>query len=191
MLTYTCLNNQFIANSDYSLCPIQKKNIELIRRWRNKQIKVLRQQKIITPDEQKEYFERHIFSQFKSSHPSEILMGLYHKETLIGYGGLVHIAWQEKKAEVSFLLNPTRMKYLNTYKRDFSNYLILIKKLAKEELNFHKIYSETYTFREDHINLLEEANFIKEELIKDRTSKEGISIDSVIHGMVFKKNGLT
>ena len=31
----------------------------------------------------------------------------------------------------------------------------------------------------------------KEELIKDRTSKGGISIDSVIHGMVFKKNGLT
>lgn len=190
MLTYKCLNNQFLESSGYSLFPIQENNIELIRKWRNKQIKFLRQQKIITQDEQKEYFSSLIFSQYQSSRPSEILMGLYYKDTLIGYGGLVHIGWQDKKAEVSFLLNPTRMKDLNTYKRDFSNYLFLIKKLAKEELNLHKIFSETYTFRKYHINLLEQANFIKEKFIKDRTYKEGISIDSVIHGIVFNKNGL-
>jgi RimJ/RimL family protein N-acetyltransferase len=185
MLSYKCLKNQAIKYLEYSLFPIQKHDIQLIRNWRNDQISVLRQQKIISADDQEEYFKKNIWPQYASKNPTEILMGLYLNNALIGYGGLVHISWQDRRAEVSFLLDPKRMQDFSLYEKDFYNYLILIKKLSNKELKFNRIYSETYAFRKEHISILEKANFQKEGTMRDHIIHEGSPMDSVIHGLVF------
>ena len=111
-------------------------------------------------------------------------MGLYFKDNLIGYGGLVHISWEDKRAEVSFLLNPERMENFELYKKDFTHYLSLIKNLSLKQLKLNKLFSETYAFRERHISILEEAGFKKEGIMKEHIILNGRPIDSIIHGII-------
>lgn len=42
----------------------------------------------------------------RSLEPSQVLVALERAGVLIGYGGLVHISWANRRAEVSFLLTP-------------------------------------------------------------------------------------
>ena len=42
---------------------------------------------------------------FETDQPYQILFSFLKNNEFIGYGGLVHINWEEKKAEISFLLN--------------------------------------------------------------------------------------
>ena len=72
--------------------------------WRNEQIDYLRQTNHLTKQDQDNYFNKIIFKQFNHQKPSQILFSFYNKNKLIGYGGLVHINWAHKNAEISFLL---------------------------------------------------------------------------------------
>ena len=184
MLTYKCFTQQRVNEFDYSIFPIQKDDVELIRVWRNNQMNVLRQKKRIGKKDQEKYFIKNIWCNLDSDYPPQILMGLYFKDNLIGYGGLVHISWEDKRAEVSFLLNPERMENFELYKKDFTHYLSLIKNLSLKQLKLNKLFSETYAFRERHISILEEAGFKKEGIMKEHIILNGRPIDSIIHGII-------
>ena len=58
----------------------------------------------LTPVFVKEYFEKNIWSELKKNDPNQILLAIEQNGQLIGYGGLVHISWVYKRAELSFLL---------------------------------------------------------------------------------------
>jgi len=188
MSSYRILNKKIFKHLNYSLKTIQQEDIELIRQWRNDQMDFLRQKEIIEPKEQVKYFSENIWPYLDSKNPSNILLGFYFKNILIGYGGFVHISWEDKRAEISFLLDPKRMKDQQTYKNDFSNYLYLIKEIAHQELNFNKIYSETYSFRKEHIVILEDSGFNLEGVLREHIVLEGIPIDSILHGLLLKTN---
>ncbi len=182
MKSYFCLSENVFKFGDYSIVPVQPDHIEQIRQWRNAQLDVLRQNSVITPEQQKDYYEFQIWPHMSASSPPEILMSYFKSNLLIGYGGLVHIAWRDFRAEISFLLDPSRTKNDIIYKEEFSIFLKLIKKLAFDELSFHRLFTETFDIRTIHIATLEASGFLREGVMRDHVKISNRRIDSIIHG---------
>jgi RimJ/RimL family protein N-acetyltransferase len=182
MNRYKCLNTNVFESGDYKIIPVRKKDIMMIKDWRNKQIKILRQKKPITAKMQKEYFDNIIFQSNDADRPVQILFSFLLKDKLIGYGGLVYINWEDKRGEVSFLLNPLRLKDPVQYEKDFSIFLNFMKYVAYRELNFNRLYTETFDIRKIHIKVLEKNNFRPEGRLKNHIFINNKFVDSLIHG---------
>ena len=184
-MTYKCLKSSTYQFENFRLEPISPDNIESIRVWRNTQMDVLRQSKIITTKTQIDYFNNKVWPEMDRSNPDNILFSFFHQNTLVGYGGLVHISWQDLRAEISFLLDPIYLKE-NIYKFYFSNYLSLIKIVAFEDLEFNRLFTETYNIRDLHISILESNGFVKEGVLREHLIINGMKIDSIFHGVLNK-----
>lgn len=179
---YCCMSTQFMSQDGLTLMPIQPDHIELIRQWRNAQIDVLRQSEPITEKQQVEYFNKHIWPDMKEKYSKNILLSILEDNILIGYGGLVHIAWEHKRAEVSFLLRPDYTVKPNIYSKYFTIFLQLIKKLAFSELGFQRIYTETYANRLTHISILEKEGFGREGELRKHVIINGKAENLLMHG---------
>src|SRR5215469_14657050 len=105
MRRYLCMPRSRLERSGYAVEAVQPDHIEPIRCWRNAQIDVLRQAAPITPEQQIAYYAREIWPAMEQPRPSNVLVSYFFEGALIGYGGLVHIAWHHLRAEVSFLLD--------------------------------------------------------------------------------------
>ena len=161
MHIYSCLNIQRFNIRDYYIRPVQEEDIEEIRSWRNNQMNILRQESKISTDQQKKYYRDNIWPKMKDKEPDIILVSLFFKEKIIGYGGLVNISWKNKRAEVSFLSSYKRLLNKKYYKDDFSHFLRLIKNMSFNELGLNRLHSETYDIRDEHISILEANGFEK------------------------------
>jgi RimJ/RimL family protein N-acetyltransferase len=184
MRTYECLPRQIIDSLGYSVFTIQDEHIELIRIWRNSQMDILRQVESISTEQQIEYFEECIWPIMPLLQPSNILLGFMFDGCLIGYGGLVHIAWDHLRAEVSFLLSPDRIHDTTGYARDFSAFLGLIQQLAFSDLKLHRLYTETFDIRTNHVAILEANGYIREGVLRDHIRIDGHSVNSLFHGLL-------
>lgn len=181
---YQCLPKPVIREGRYALTTVQDEHIQSIRRWRNAQIDVLRQRAPISPDDQHRYFENYIWPTLNQIEPKNILLSFLEDEKLIGYGGLVHIAWGDRRAEVSFLLPPQISENLAEHQRYFSYYLILIKRLAFDHLGLRRLTMETFAFRTNHIKLIEANGFQFEGCLRQHVCLKGAYCDSMIHGLL-------
>jgi len=188
MNSYNCLPIQELKLNNYSIAPIRYIDIQEIRRWRNEQIDVLRQEKIITPEQQTQYYESVIKKSFFEHQPTIILLSFFLEKDCVGYGGLTNINWKLKNAELSFICETKRSKKTDLYQKDFSVFLKLIKQLSFEYLKFVKLYTETYDIRDNHIKILEEHEFIlTSTLIKNKPiRKEWINV--LFHSLYNKQN---
>lgn len=188
MNSYNCLPIQELKFNNYSITPIRYIDIQEIRRWRNEQIDVLRQEKIITPEQQTQYYESVIKKSFFEYQPTIILFSFFLEKDCVGYGGLTNINWKLKNAELSFICETKRSKKTDLYQKDFSVFLKLIKQLSFEYLKFVKLYTETYDIRDNHIKILEEHEFIlTSTLIKNKPiRKEWINV--LFHSLYNKQN---
>ena len=74
-------------------------------RWRNEQMYHLRQSKPLTEADQDRYFDEVVSQLFDQEQPEQILFSFLEGEKCIGYGGLVHINWGDRNAEVSFIMD--------------------------------------------------------------------------------------
>lgn len=188
---YLCWKpSQISDSSGYQLLSIRKEDMEPIRKWRNAQIDVLRQKTPLSPQEQQDYFQTILLPSFSLLHPPQILLSYLLKGELIGYGGLVYIDWTAKRSEVSFLVHPDRAQNSSVYHQDFTHFLSLLMQIAFQDLEFHRLFTETYSFRKETISILEECGFQKEGILRDHVFKQGKWQDSVIHGILaqdFKK----
>lgn len=182
MKEYRTLGSQEFREGDFLIRTIQPEDIEDIRIWRNAQVRILRQSKEITRAEQENYFNTHIWPTMGEEKPAQLLFGYKEKNELIGYGGLVHISWQDYRAEVSFLLNPKFCESRDMYGRLFLGYLDLIKKAAFKDLGLNRIFTETFDIRDFHISILEKAGFRKEGVLKEHVFIDGKFVDSLTHG---------
>jgi RimJ/RimL family protein N-acetyltransferase len=174
--------NQEFCDGEYAIAPVQPKQIESIRQWRNNQLDVLRQDEPISRQQQIDYYANHIWPSMARLMPKNIVMSYLYKGAPIGYGGLVHIAWQDLRAEVSFLLDTERAANEVTYSADFRRFLGLIKQLAFDELGFNRLFTETYNIRRLHIDALENSGFKREGVMCEHVRIDGLPIDSIIHG---------
>ena len=165
---------------DYSLSSIRMEDSECIRKWRNDQITALRQKKPLSEKEQAKYFNEIVKSQFHQEQPDQILLRFTLENELIGYGGLVHLNWEDKRAEVSFLLESERTKDLTLYERECKVFMNLLKICAFTVLGLNKISTEAYSHREFHVNALEAAGFAREGVLRKHVQIDGVWIDSVL-----------
>ncbi|MBA3722718.1 MAG: GNAT family N-acetyltransferase [Parachlamydiaceae bacterium] len=185
---YKCLKKDSILDKvGYQLVPIRQEDMEAIRVWRNAQIDILRQNVPISKEEQQEYFSKHILPIFEHEFPKQILFSFLYKGTCIGYGGLTGISWESRRAEVSFLLDPKRVKDIHQYHTDFLCFLNLLSQVAFKELHFHRLFTETFSFRDDHIKVLEEFGFKFEGTLKEHIYKKGDWYHSLMHGLLARE----
>lgn len=184
-LTYKCLKNNFFKSGKFALAPIAQEEMESIRLWRNSQMELLRQNKEISSEEQMDYYRDKVEPLFHQETPVQLFFAFYSSELLIGYGALVNISWHDKRAEVSFLLNPQFTEDKEGYREKFIAYLSLLHRIAFEELKLHRLYTETYHFRLGHIAILEEFGFILEGVLRDHIYKQqGVFSNSLMHGLL-------
>jgi len=155
--------------------------------WRNEQMFHLRQSKALTSEDQDVYFENIISKLFDQEKPNQILFSLIKENECIGYGGLVHIDWTKKRAEVSFLLDPELEK--DHFNNLWIYYLVVIEKVAFQQLDLNEIFTYSYEVRPKLYPILEHAGFIEKERILNATQIQNKPMDALIH--IKRKNDLT
>jgi len=110
------------------------------------------------------------------------LFSYLEKDVCIGYGGLVHINWIDKNAEISFIMDTALEK--NNFHANWTKYLTLIEKVAFEDLKFHKIFTYAFDLRPHLYLALQEARFVEETRLKEHCFFDGKYIDVVIHSKI-------
>jgi RimJ/RimL family protein N-acetyltransferase len=176
---YKCLSTQRFDWNEFSLVPIRNKDQLLIMKWRNEQIYHLRQAKPLTETDQKNYFENVVAKLFEQEKPNQILFSFLKNGECIGYGGLVHINWVDRNAEISFIMNTALENVFFEY--HWSSYLSLIEKVAFEDLKFHKIFTYAFDLRPHLYPMLINNGFEEEARLKEHCYFEGKFIDVLIH----------
>jgi RimJ/RimL family protein N-acetyltransferase len=176
---YKALSCQEYCSDNFSIIPIRLEDRFLIMKWRNEQMYHLRQNVQLNEEKQNWYFENVISNNFLEESPNQILFSFLLNGEFVGYGGLVHINWFYKNAEISFLMN-TELE--NNYFEDYwINFLSLIEKVAFNNLSFKKIYTSAYDLRPRLYKALEFSGFNLEARLKNHTFISGKFIDIVIH----------
>ncbi|HCJ11832.1 MAG: hypothetical protein A2Y14_02850 [Verrucomicrobia bacterium GWF2_51_19] len=155
-MSYVILNNTALRQDSFELRPIARDDIFDIRLWRNAQMAYLRQKQALSEADQMAYYENVLRPEFEKQQPCPLLLTYFYKGKRIGYGGLVHIQWAKKVAEVSFLLAPEHHE-TPFYATAFATYLTLIQQLAKK--HSLTLQTETYNLRPLHLATLEQAGF--------------------------------
>jgi len=178
------LSKTKLQHGKYTLIPIRKQDIQKIRKWRNDQMDILRQNKILTKLEQEDYFKKIIKRTFQENKPNCILFSFLLNDECIGYGGFVHIDWFLKRSEISFLNETNRAQNQETYKTDYSIFLKIILQIAFEQLCLNRIFTETFAFRKNTSKLLEKFGFRLEGRLKNHVMVKGNYFDSLIHGFL-------
>lgn len=154
---YKILNQQIFESGDYKLVPIRYEDRYDIMKWRNEQIYHLRQVEPLTEEMQDRYFEIVVANLFRLERPDQILFSYLHHNHCIGYGGLVHINWVDKNAEVSFIMDTKLEK--NNFVLNWHSYTELIEQVAFEELNFQKLYIYAFDLRPHLYDTLEACDY--------------------------------
>jgi RimJ/RimL family protein N-acetyltransferase len=179
---YLRLQQRMFNLDEITLNAISIENIERIRNWRNSQISVLRQSKAISESEQIEYFEKNVFPGYPKHEPEQILFEIHFRSEFIGYGGLVNIDWTASRAEISFLLSPEIVEGSSDYLLVFDLFLKLIQEIAFRNLGFTRLFTETFQFREKHIQVIESNEFKLEGTLRNHSLQNGRPTNSLIHG---------
>ena len=181
MRAYKCLTQQVFELDQYWLVPIRDEDKHAIRQWRNEQLQILRQKEPLTEAQQEKYFEQTVDRLFEQDTPSQILWSFLENGILVGYGGLVHIDWESKNAEISFLTQTERNESVKQFGKDWRIYLGLLKKAAFGILSFKKIYTYAYDIRPYLYDILYASNFEQEAHLRNHICIEGIYYDIRIH----------
>lgn len=187
MRKYKCLNQQIFELGEYKLIPLRDEDKHDIMEWRNGQLEILRQKELLTTEKQEWYFRNVISNLFEEEKPAQLLFSFLKNETLIGYGGLVHIDWDSENGEISFLTSKSRAENPQIFAEDWIIYLDLIKIISQNELMFHKIFTYAYSLRSNLFPILEKSGFKKEAVLKDHIYIHQKHWDVIIHSYFFPK----
>ena len=142
---YKALRKQEFSYLDYRIKPIRYEDRFLIMKWRNEQIYHLRQNELLTTDKQTKYFDFIVSKLFEEPKPEQILFSYLKGDQCIGYGGLVHINWEDSNAEISFIIN-TELE-TEEYSKHWKIYLRLIEQVSFLDLELHKIFTYAFDLR--------------------------------------------
>ena len=181
---YRVMPRSEIVDRDLRLRAVEPGDIERIRLWRNAQMDVLRQSAPISDSDQIRYFAATVWPDKNSETPSNILLSIERDGTLIGYGGLVHIVWAYRHAEMSFLLDPAIEADRSVRDALFLQFLRLMQELAFEDLRLNRLHTETYATRTTHIALLEKGGMIREGRLREHVVIDGRGVDALVHGLL-------
>lgn len=181
-MNYKVLQQLRFEKGAFALVPIRFEDRFDIMQWRNEQIYHLRQARPLTAEDQENYFNGVVAQLFEQAQPSQILFSFLENGICIGYGGLVHINWIDKNAEISFIMNTALEK--ERFQELWSAYLDLLEKVAFGELHFHKIYTYAFDLRPHLYQAMLCSNFTEEARLKEHCFFEGKFIDVVFHAKI-------
>ncbi len=177
----------------YRYVGLRRRDIQTLRRFRNEQMSVLRQRQPLGAEDQERWFDEVVLPTHAHPEPSFLLVSILDEAgAFIGYGGLTHIDWQQRRAEISFLMSPGRAANIETYRRDLRAFLAWIQRWAFDELQLHRLFTETYEFRTEHVRILEEAGFVFEGRLRHHSidpSDPAAYVDSLLHGCCADQRG--
>ena len=186
MLEYRCLRQQEQHIGEYSIVPIRYEDRFLFMKWRNEQIYHLRQAQPLTEEDQQRYFDNVVSKLYDQQKPDQILFSYLDGNICIGYGGLVHINWIDRNAEISFIMD-TRLEKEH-FAEHWSNYLNMLRSVAFDDLRLHKIYTYAFDLRPHLYTMLEANGFVRETTLKEHCRFQGVYKDVVIHSIWNNKN---
>lgn len=181
MPSYICLKKQEQHLGNYSIVPIRYEDRFTIMKWRNEQIYHLRQTYPLTEEDQQRYFDNVVAKLYDNPKPDQILFSYMEKDICVGYGGLVHINWIDNNAEVSFIMD-TRLEK-ECFTAHWSNYLTMLKEVAFNDLNLHKVYTYAFDLRPQLYDVLETNGFTWEATLKEHCVFNCEYKDVVIHSL--------
>lgn len=168
--------------SDYYFVGLRHDDIQEIRKWRNAQQDVLRQQRPITREGQEQWWENVVVPMRMRSNPEFLLVSILDiGRKLIGYGGLTYIDWHDRQAEISFLVSPVRAVDPILYEKDLLAFWRFLQNWAFKELGLQRLVTETYDFRHAHIALLEKAGMTLEGRTRNSVKVDNGYADSLLH----------
>ncbi|MDP4797626.1 MAG: GNAT family N-acetyltransferase, partial [Crocinitomicaceae bacterium] len=176
---YSCLKKQTQINDQFKLIPIRSKDRFDIMKWRNDQVYHLRQNGLLSLEQQNMYYQKTVSQLFEEKQPNQILFSFLQNDICIGYGGLVHINWIDKNAEISFIMD-TALEPDN-FDTNWLIFLSLIEQVAFNDLKFHKVFVYAFDLRPHLYTTLEKAGFSKEATLKEHCFYNGQFIDVIIH----------
>jgi RimJ/RimL family protein N-acetyltransferase len=179
MKIYQCLTKQQFSNGSHTLVPLRDDDKYDIMQWRNEQIFHLRQVKPLTLADQENYFNKVVAQLFNQEKPSQLLFSYLQDDVCIGYGGLVHINWIDRHAEISFLMNTTLEK--ESFDFHWTTYLQLIEQVAFSDLKLHKIYTYSFEVRPHLYPMLAQNAYQEEARLREHCLFNGKYIDVLIH----------
>jgi RimJ/RimL family protein N-acetyltransferase len=181
---YKLLKQNRFKLGEYTLIPIRFEDRLDIMKWRNEQIYHLRQSKTLSVEDQDNYFLNYVSSIFYNDYPKNMLFSLLKNNKLIGYGGLVHINWLDKNAEISFLMNTELEK--DFFEEIWTYFLIFLEKIAFIELKFEKIFTYAFDIRPHLYTVFEKNGFVFEARLKNHCFFNYKYKDVVIHSKFSK-----
>jgi RimJ/RimL family protein N-acetyltransferase len=177
VLTHT----KFIEN-EYSIIPLRYEDRIPIMKWRNEQIFHLRQTRPLTMEDQNNYFDSVVAQLFDKDQPNQLLISFMENDVCIGYGGLVHINWIDRNAEISFIMD-TQLEQ-DYFEKHWSTFLRLIEKMAFSDLKLHKLTTYAFDLRPHLYPIIEGHGFYKEAILKEHIFYSGSFINVVIHSKI-------
>ncbi len=181
MRKYRKLNQAHFQNGNFELVPIRDEDKYAIMTIRNEQIYHLRQAELLSKDQQEHYFTEVISKLFECEKPNQLLFSLLENGVFIGYGGLVHINWTDRCAEISFVMKTELEK--NRFEEIWTNYLKTIIDIAFNHLNFHKLFTYAFDIRPKLYTALEKGGLTKEARLKKHVYFDSQWKDVVIHSI--------
>jgi RimJ/RimL family protein N-acetyltransferase len=183
MRKYKNINKTNFFNNEFSIVPIRDDDKYDIMNWRNNQLDILRQETMLSIEQQEHYFKTVVDKLFDEEEPKQLLFSFLENNKLIGYGGLVHIDWESKTAEISFLTETSRNKNVDVFISDWVNYLTILKKVANDYLNFKSMFTYAYDLRPHLYIALQEAGFAEVNRYKEHIKINEKEVDVVIHSL--------
>lgn len=178
-MKYKVLSKQVFSVDNYSLVPIRMEDRFNIMKWRNEQIYLLRQTETLTEEGQDLYFRNVVNKLFDEEKPNQILFSFLKGNDCIGYGGLVHINWIDRNAEISFLNKP-ELNQGNSYLLSFNFFLEMIEEVSKS-LSLHKIYTYGFDISEERFKPLISRGYEFEARLKEHVIVNNSLIDVRIY----------
>jgi len=179
---YKCLSQNKFSIGEYKIIPLRFEDRLDIMKWRNEQMYHLRQDKLLTEKSQEDYYNGTVAKLFDQEKPNQILFSYLKNGNCIGYGGLVHIDWIDKNAEISFIMNTDLEE--DHFHLHWSTYLKMIESLAFEELSFHKLYVYAFDLRPHLYKVLLDSNYFRDAILKEHCCFDNQFIDVVIHSKI-------
>jgi RimJ/RimL family protein N-acetyltransferase len=186
MNKYKVLKQQVFNSGEYTIVSIRREDRNDIMKWRNEQMYHLRQNEPLTKEKQEAYFDHVISNLFEEEKPGQILFSYLKGDKCIGYGGLVHINWIDKNAEISFIMN-TELEEEH-FSKHWTVFLELIEQVAFKDLNFHKLFTYAFDLRPHIYEVIENAGFVKEATLKEHCFFNGVYKDVIMHGKFNKSD---
>lgn len=188
MRQYKVLEKNIFCCNNLKIVPIRDEDKYDIMRWRNEQIYHLRQNKPLSHKEQDTYFATVVSKLFELENPNQLLFSYLDNDSCIGYGGIVHINWVDKHAEISFVMNTSLEK--EYFEFHWNIFLSLIEKVAFEQLNFRKIFTFAYDVRQRLFQVLEKNNYTQECRYVEHAFLNNKFLDVFIHSKLNPLNNV-